>query len=189
MNKMTYLRATICVPYICRMLLQTISEDICLHITTYLPGYDSTKLLAAYVLYNELKLNQLLYINPSWIHLLKRKNKPYSQKESSCTDIIYIGRAMVPSAPESMYELSSHKKHFSTRTRYSQKKSKRHMNKLWTKSRQSSRNEKYSLLDPDPANGRAYVDYNYSDYDSDSGYSSHDYYSYFDYDSDSDFYA
>ena len=90
------------------------------------------------------------------------------------------------------------KKHFSTRTRYSQKKSKRRMNKLCTKSRQSNRTEKYGEQSiPYPTDGRPLsgprVDYDSdhsdSDYDYDSGYSSHDYYSYFDYDSDSDFYA
>ena len=171
MNKVmhiTYFHVTACVPFICRMLLQTISEDICVHIATYLPKCDGSKLLSVYILYNELKFNQLSYIKPLWIHLLRRKIKPYSKRESSCTDIIRTGRVVVPSTPESRYELSSHKKHFSTRTKCSQKKSKRRVNKLWTKSRQSSRTEKYSIPVSCPCD---------DDYESDYGYES-DFYSY-----------
>jgi hypothetical protein len=166
MNKVmpiTYYRATMYLPFICRMLLQTISEDICFHITTYLPRCDSTKLLAAYVLYNGLKFDQLFYINPSLIHLLRR------EKKSSHTVIIHIRRVVVPSAPESRCKLSSHRKHFSTKTKHSQKKSKKRINKLWTKSRQYGRNVKYSdqnvlNIDDDRPLSSPDLDYDYLNY-------------------------
>ena len=192
---MTYFYATSFLPFICRTLLQTISEDICFHIATYLPRYDGSKLLAAYVLYNKLKFNNLLYIRPSYIHLLGRKKKIFF-----LNDIIYTGRVTVSSAPKPSYKLSSHRKHFSTRTKSPQKQLKRRMNKLQTKGREFGRIEKYnqqSILNP--ADGRPlsgpYVDHidhidyvDYVDHDLyDFDYTWSDKYDYDDYDDYDDY--